>query len=81
MNLSRQFCAAFLSMAALVGPAVAGTSALTKVGDLSEATLRAVQVSWCAAWNGETKTSISQRHPRKQTSRMIPTCPQADVSP
>jgi len=38
MNLSRQVCAAFLSMSALVGPAVAGTSALTKVGDLSEAT-------------------------------------------
>jgi hypothetical protein len=38
MNLSRQICAAIVSMAALVGPATAGNNALTKVGDLSEAT-------------------------------------------
>ncbi|HEX5687462.1 MAG TPA: hypothetical protein VFY73_25885 [Ideonella sp.] len=38
MNLSRQFLAAMLVATAFAGPAAAGTSALTKVGDLSEST-------------------------------------------
>jgi hypothetical protein len=38
MNFSRQICAALVSVAALATPAFAGTHALTKVGDLSEAT-------------------------------------------